>query len=165
MPPYQQSMPQQAQLLQDNGFYIPSNFGTPTNPKTRINPTPATYKPYPLDARSKSMPGGTSRPVFPNRSTNNDEFEQTTQILNKLKLKNELMQHDIQMMMNDTPAGSTRPFPSVVQSRQPSMTPILSAKERLAQAMQRPIPSVFQSRQPSMALSQRVDNTQGYRSR
>lgn len=177
IPKYQQSMPSMPQQAQYFGSTTSNNY-TPTTyqqynnpPQTRKNLTPPiTYTPFPIDTRSKSMPGGTSRLVFSTTrpTTNIDEYQQTNQILNELKLKNELMQQDIQRMMtNDTKrAGSlTRPLSSGVESRQqPSVSPIISAKERLAQAMQKPQPSGIQSRYPSMAPSQRTHNTQGYRS-
>lgn len=174
IPQYQQSMssmPQRAQYFGSttSNNYTPTTYQQYNNPP-RDNPTPpATYKPYPIDTRSNSMPGGTSRTVYSatRPTTNNDEYQQTNQILNELKMKNELMQQDIQrMMINDTKraGGSIRPLASAVESRQhPSIAPIISAKERLAQAMQKPQPSAYQSRQPSTAPSQRRDNTQGYR--
>ena len=173
IPQYQQSipsMPQQAQYFGSttSNNYTPTTYQQYSNPpQTRDNTTPpTTYKPYPIDTRSKSMPGGTSRPVYSTTrptTNNDDEYQQTNQILNELKLKNELMQQDIQrMMMNDTKraGGSIRPLASAVESRQhPSISPIISAKERLAQAMQKPQPSAYQSRQPSMVPSQRTHNT------
>ena len=171
IPQYQQStasMPQQAHFGSSiSNNYNPTTYQQWNPPQTRDNPTPpTTYKPFPVDTRSKSMPSGTSRPVYSatRPTTNNDEYQQTNQILNELKMKNELMQQDIQrMMINDTKraGGSIRPLASAAESRQhPS---IISAKERLAQAMQKPQPSAYQSRQPSTAPSQRRDNTQGYR--
>jgi hypothetical protein len=152
----------ESQILSDIGFGNSYNTSTSsssfsvrpydggasqaTSRPTPLDPSPFSSRPGPLDPGPSSSMPSTSRPSFSVHS-NNDEFRKSNQILNELKVKNELIQNDIERMKKSARGGDTsrflprvdptRPVQSVVQSRQPSAAPILSPRERMAQAMQR----------------------------
>jgi hypothetical protein len=103
--------------------------GTGAHP-WRSNASP--YNPSRVPSRPSPSPSSTpslSRPSFPGR-TNDDECQQSNKILNELRIKNELIQQDIDRMKKGetggTGVGPNMPVQLGVQSRQPSTDPLLS---------------------------------------
>ena len=104
--------------------------GTSAHPR-RSNASP--YNPSRVPSRPSPSPSSTpslSRPSFPGR-TNDGEFQTSNKILNELRIKNELIQQDIDRMKKGetggTGVGPNMPVQLGVQSRQPSTDPILSS--------------------------------------
>jgi len=139
------------------GVGASSDVGTGAHPwmpnASPYNPSQVSSRPSPSGPSPSSMPS-LSRPSFSGRSYD-DEFQHSNKILNELRIKNELIQQDIERMKKDetggappvcgggspavgTGVGPNRPVQSGVQSRQPSTAkPALSPRERMVQTMQR----------------------------
>ncbi|KAL3809097.1 hypothetical protein ACHAXA_010618 [Cyclostephanos tholiformis] len=130
----------------DNAFSVaPSDVRTHAHSwkssESNYHPSKASSRPSPVDPSPSSKPS-TSGPSISVHS-NDDEFHQSNRILNELRIKNELIQRDIERIKMDVatcddgsgflPTGGG----GMAQSRQHPTASCVSLKEKMEEAMKR----------------------------